>query len=152
MPFVYLLLLFTVVPLVEFSLLVRIHDHIGLFWTILLVLGTGVLGASLAKRQGVLTLLKIRGQMAEGHVPGDALVDGFLILVAGALLITPGVMTDAVGFSLLVPPLRSLIKAGLRRHFAGRIQVHTNLTGAAFGERQDDVVDAEVIETHVYRE
>lgn len=152
MPFLYLLLLFTVVPLVEFSLLVRIHDHIGLLWTILLVLGTGVLGAALAKRQGMRTLLKIRQQMAEGQMPGSALMDGMLILVAGALLITPGVMTDAFGFALLAPPIRALIKAGLKRYFAGRIQVHTNLGGAPFQAREDDVVDAEVIETRVYRE
>lgn len=135
----FLILLFTVLPLVEFSILISLGQSIGLVWTILLVLGTGVLGAALARWQGVQTAWRIREQMATGKMPTDALFDGALILVAGAVLITPGVLTDAFGFSLLIPPLRQLIKAGLKRHFQGRFVTYTTLDGRPIDPNQPQV-------------
>lgn len=151
----YLLLLFTVVPLVEFSLLWEISKHITLLGTVLLVIATGVLGASLARWQGVRTLWRIREETAQGRMPGDALLDGVLILVAGAVLITPGVLTDALGFALLIPPLRALVKRGLRRWVAASVRVQAGgfRGGSAWSggssTGRSEVIDAEVIETHV---
>ena len=123
-----LLLLFVVVPIVELLLLIEIGRIVGTPATILLILVTGVLGATLARRQGTQTWRRVRTEMSAGRVPADALGDGALILVAGAVLMTPGVLTDILGFSLLVPRFRRWIKALVRRRFEraveqGRVKV-----------------------------
>jgi len=149
--FFYLLLLFTVLPLTEFALLVWLDGVIGLLPTIALVLGTGVLGASLARQQGLATLWRIRQQSSSGQMPTDALFDGALILVAGAVLITPGILTDAFGFSLLIPPLRGLVKRGLKRWLASSVQVQTQSFGPppTNPPPRGDVIDVEVVQTRV---
>jgi UPF0716 protein FxsA len=105
-----LLLLFIVVPAVELALLIEIGRHIGTLPTLGLIVVTGVLGASLTRRQGVSVWRKAREELRGGSVPTGHLADGIIILIAGALLITPGVLTDAFGFLCLVPAFRSLIK------------------------------------------
>ncbi len=111
----WLLLLFIGVPLVELYLLYHIARVISIGATILLVIGTGVLGTWLARREGKKTLLDIQRQLDAGSVPSSSLVDGLLILVAGALLVTPGVLTDTVGFALLVPFTRPVFRRFTRR-------------------------------------
>jgi len=108
-----LLLLFIIVPVVELTLLLQIGDRIGLLATIGLVVGTGALGASLARWQGLGVLRKAQAEMAAGRLPAGQLVEGVLILVAGAVLMTPGVLTDAFGFFCLIPAGRRLLKAYL---------------------------------------
>jgi UPF0716 protein FxsA len=105
--FVRLLLLFTVVPLIELALLVYLGQWVGFWPTMALVLGTGVLGAWLAKVQGLFVLRQVQSELAQGRMPTNALVDGALILVAGTVLLTPGLITDLFGFVLLVPPGRA---------------------------------------------
>lgn len=149
--FLRLLLLFTVVPLVELSLLLALHERIGLMSTVALVLATGVLGTALARRQGLGVWWRVQECLARGEAPTDALVDGALILVAAAVLITPGVLTDALGFVLLIPPLRALVKRGLKRYFKGRVQVMgawPPQEGGAGAPRQgeDQVIDVQVNE------
>ncbi len=113
-----LLILFTVVPLLELWLLISIGKVIGIIPTIALILVTGVVGASMARWQGVLCLQTVQRQVQAGQFPTDSLLDGLGILVAAAFLITPGVLTDIVGFGLLIPPVRRiarrLIAAGIR--------------------------------------
>lgn len=147
----YLILLFTAVPLIEFSLLWWLTGEMGLPQTILLVLGTGVLGAWLARQQGVMALWRIRQQLATGQMPTDALFDGALILVAGAVLITPGVMTDAVGFALLIPPLRAIVKSRLSKWAAKNVQFQaTSYTSPSQARpTSDSVIDVEVAHTRV---
>lgn len=118
-----LLLLFTVVPLVELVLLLVVADYTSWQFTLGLVLLTGFLGAGLARWQGTNCLQRIHQETAEGQIPGDALLDGLMILIAGAVLITPGVLTDLVGFGLLTPPLRRRLKGWLRRRFADRMRM-----------------------------
>ncbi len=120
--FVRLLLLFTVVPIVELVLLIQIGRVIGFFPTLAIVLVTGALGASLARSQGLATLQKVQQEMAEGRVPAGALLEGLLILLAGALLITPGLLTDLTGFLLLVPPLRAALQRTVARAIRRRMQ------------------------------
>jgi UPF0716 protein FxsA len=120
-----LLLLFTVVPLVELVLLLVIADHTSWQFTLGLVLVTGIVGAALARWQGTNCVRRIHAQMNRGELPGDALLDALMILIAGALLITPGVMTDVVGFSLLTPPLRAGMKRWLRDRFVARMRLRT---------------------------
>ena len=120
--FLRLFLLFTCIPLVELYLLLQIGSVVGAVNTILLVLITGVLGAYLAQQEGIRTLERIRALMARGEMPGEPLIDALLILVAGFVLITPGILTDLVGFLMLIPatraPIRRWIKGQLERKFA----------------------------------
>ncbi len=118
-----LLLLFTTVPLVELALLLWIGARIGVGPTIALILVTGVAGASLARHQGLATWRRFQAALAAGRLPGDELLEGLLILVAGALLLTPGVLTDAVGFLLLVPPARRRIVRLAEVRLRGRVTV-----------------------------
>ncbi len=115
-------LLFTVVPFLELALLIKIGTLIGTFDTILIVIITGLVGAVLVRAAGIQCLWRIRRNMNEGVFPGDELFNGVLILVAGAFLITPGLMTDAAGFILLVPFTREPIKRSIKRYVSSRIQ------------------------------
>lgn len=135
-----LFLLFVLVPLVELALLIQVGQWIGLLPTIMLVFVTGIAGAALARREGLRTLRRLQEQLASAEVPGDALMDGAAILLGGAFLLTPGVLTDVVGLSLLLPPTRALIKAWARRSMhrgieEGRINVQVGGLGGfgAFG-------------------
>lgn len=105
-----LLLLFTVVPLVELYLLVTLGRYIGVGATVAIVIGTGLLGAWLTRAQGVRVVREVQQRLRSGELPADQLIDGLLILVAGAVLLTPGLITDACGFCLLVPRFRSFVR------------------------------------------
>lgn len=120
--FFRLLLLFTVVPLVELFLLIRVGQAIGAPATIGLVIFTGTLGAWLARSQGVQTLERVRRELSSGQIPAEALVDGLLILVAGAVLLTPGILTDLAGFFLLVPSGRRRVGRVVAEFFRRRTQ------------------------------
>jgi len=112
-----LLFLFVVVPIVELVLLIEIGQRVGTLATIGLIMGTGVVGASLARQQGLSTLARLREDLDEGRLPAEAIVDGVLILIAGAVLVTPGVLTDLFGFLCLVPTCRRLLTRALKRRF-----------------------------------
>lgn len=105
-----LLLLFILVPTLELILLIQIGRWIGTLPTVGLIALTGIVGAYLARQQGLKVLRQIQQELQNGRVPGEALLDGAMILVAGAVLMTPGVLTDAFGFTLLIPQSRRLIR------------------------------------------
>lgn len=115
--FLRLLALFVLLPLVELAVLLQVGSLIGLGWTLVLVLITGVVGATLARRQGLRAWLAIRTELQNGRTPGGALLDGLLILIGGIVLLTPGILTDIAGFALLVPGTRRVLKKALRRRF-----------------------------------
>lgn len=159
----YLFLLFTVIPVVELSLLWYLGwEVLGWPLTISLVLLTGFLGVTIARLQGMKALLRVHRRISRGQLPADELFDGMLVLFAGILLVTPGVLTDVFGFLLLIPPVRQLVKWRLRRWAARQPEVHatqttthiwTHLPGPydrghrdARGGR-DQIIDAEVIDT-----
>ncbi len=110
-----LALLFVVVPLLELILLVQVGQVVGLPATILLVLATGLAGAALARREGLRTLTALQGELARGALPGQSLLDGLAVLVGGAFLLTPGILTDVAGFLLLLPPSRRWVQRWVRR-------------------------------------
>jgi len=110
-----LFLLFTLVPLVELWLLLRIGAWVGLLPTLALVIGTGAAGAWLARREGVRCWAAVRGELGAGRVPGEELLHAFLVLAAGLLLVTPGILTDLTGLALLVRPVRRVVVRSLRR-------------------------------------
>lgn len=110
-----LFLLFTVVPLVELFLLLRIGERLGGFATVALVVVTGMLGAAMARFEGLRVLRSWQTALRQGRLPEDGVVAGVLVLVGGVLLVTPGVLTDAVGLLLLLPPTRRFIAIRLTR-------------------------------------
>jgi UPF0716 protein FxsA len=112
-----LLLLFILVPTVELVLLIEVGSRIGTLATLGLIAITGLIGASLARQQGLRVLRQVQEEIAQGRLPAGSLVDGLIILIAGALLITPGILTDAFGFLCLVPAFRGFVKRVLRRRF-----------------------------------
>jgi len=118
-----LILLFTTVPLLELALLLWIGSHVGVLPTLALILSTGVLGASLARHQGLATWRRFQDALGQGRLPERELTEGLLILTAGAVLLTPGVLTDLTGFLLLVPPIRHRIATWLGRAARRRIVV-----------------------------
>ncbi len=113
--FVRLFLLFTIVPMAELYILIKIGSYLGAFNTILLIVITGILGALLARLEGLRTLRQVMRSISQGIVPAEELVDSVLIFVAGIVLVTPGVLTDAMGLFLLLPYTRTIFKRWLRR-------------------------------------
>ncbi len=123
-----LLLLFIVLPAVELALLIEIGRRIGTLETLGLIVVTGAVGAVMARSQGLRVLSRVREEISAGAMPASSLLDGVLILVAAALLVTPGVLTDAFGFLCLVPGFRTLVKREAVRRIEraiaeGRVQV-----------------------------
>ena len=117
-----LLLLFIGIPLIEMALLIRLGELIGLWPTIGLVITTGVIGASLAQTQGFRVFAMIQGELNAGRIPTHHLVDGLLILIGGIVLLTPGLLTDILGFSIMIPWVRTQIKGWLIKKFTSMTQ------------------------------
>ena len=117
-----LALLFVLTPLVELAILVYLGTIIGALYTILIVVATGILGAFMARNQGLAALSRIRGSIERGIIPSNEIFDGALILVGGLLLLTPGIITDIIGFAVLVPQTRRIIGRWLRSLIRRRIQ------------------------------
>jgi UPF0716 protein FxsA len=116
-----LFLLFTIVPIIELALLIKIGSHIGVIPTIAIVILTGIFGASLARYEGLTVLNKLRSTLAEGDIPTDELIEGMLIFVGGALLLTPGFITDIFGYLSIIPYTRRIIREYLKKYFKNKI-------------------------------
>ena len=110
-------LLFTLVPLLELYILIKIGSYIGAFQTVALVVFTALFGIVIARIEGLRKLQQIKQSLSQGIVPAEEMVDGVLIFVAGILLIIPGVLTDLFALILLIPYTRTLFKRWLRRRF-----------------------------------
>lgn len=139
-----LLLLFTLVPVFELWLLISVGNWLGAGPTIALVLGTGALGAWLAKREGFRVLRSWQEASAQGQLPKDGIIASVLVLVGGILLVTPGVLTDVVGLSLLIPAARRLLAARIRNTLEKKFQITSlgpeSLLGSMPGP---DVIDVD---------
>lgn len=120
--FFKLLLLFTLGPLLEIYVLIEIGKLIGTLETVALVVLTGIVGAAMAKSQGFLILQRIRFDLAQGDLPGDELINGLCVLIGGAFLITPGIISDVLGFILILPVTREVIKVFLKRKIDRMLQ------------------------------
>ncbi|MCB9639614.1 MAG: FxsA family protein [Myxococcales bacterium] len=117
-----LALLFITVTSMELYILIQISTQFNLGVTIALILSTGFLGAALARRQGFAVLSSIQESLQRGEMPTRELLDGVCILLAGALLVTPGFLTDLFGFALLTPPIRSLMLRSIRKRMESWVQ------------------------------
>lgn len=112
--FLYLMLAFIIVPVIEISLLIKVGEAIGVFYTLVIVIGTGILGAHMARREGLRVLSKVQAEANAGRMPAESLFDGVVILISGILLLTPGILTDIAGFLGLVPFVRDMMKRWLK--------------------------------------
>ncbi len=112
-----LFLCFTLIPVIELYLLIKMGTVIGGFNTILIVIFTGFAGAWLARMEGLNTMIKVRNNLDQGIMPAEDLMDALIILIAGLVLITPGLMTDIFGLMLLWPVTRNAFKRFLRKKF-----------------------------------
>ncbi|GAB3093146.1 FxsA family protein [Aestuariicella hydrocarbonica] len=124
-----LLLLFVIVPVVEMWVLIQVGSKIGALTTIALVLLTAMIGLALLRKQGVSTLARANQRMQAGEMPAKEMVEGLFLAVGGALLLTPGFVTDLIGFSCLIPGLRSLVIGRLMKH----VVMRASAGGASFG-------------------
>jgi UPF0716 protein FxsA len=113
----FLFLLFIIVPVLEMWVLIQVGTQIGALATIGLVLLTAVIGINLLRQQGISTLWRAQQRMNSGEMPVQEMVEGLLLAIGGALLLTPGFMTDAIGFCCLLPGIRQLFVARLAKHF-----------------------------------
>lgn len=163
-----LLALFIGVPIAEIALFIAVGEQIGILATIGIVILTAIAGTALVRQQGFSTLQKARAEMDQNRLPADQMAEGLAILVAGVLLLTPGFLTDAMGFALLIPPVRRAIIAFVGKSMAARftvVDMHEDIRGGTVHGsmhrgpshsgpshsgrspgRGDDVIDAEAVE------
>ena len=133
-----LLALLIAVPIVELTLLLLVGSLTRWWVPLAFVLVTGIAGSLLAHSQGWKTVASIRSQLGSGRVPADSLIDGAMILVAGILLLTPGFLSDVLGITLLLPPIRRLYKNWLIGWFSERFHVRTMLSHFGSGRADED--------------
>jgi UPF0716 protein FxsA len=120
-----LLLLLIVIPIVELAVIIQVGHVLGVLNTLVLLLVVSMAGAWLLKREGLGVLRRVRQQTEMGVVPGKELVDGALIVLGGALMLTPGFVTDAVGLLLLLPPVRAALRRVVRRRLTRRVAIRS---------------------------
>ncbi|MBZ4679572.1 MAG: hypothetical protein JG763_2201 [Shewanella sp.] len=127
MPFLIMLIIFVLIPVVELSVLIRVGEVLGSWNTVALVILTAVVGVSLVRSQGLSTLMSVQKKLAVGEAPGQEIVEGMMLAMAGILLLIPGFVTDLIGLILLTP----ITRAPLARYFYQRMQLKV-VTGAQF--------------------
>lgn len=152
---------FVLFVIAEMAALIALGKWVGILPTILIVLGGGIVGAWLAKWQGMRTAMRARNRLATGALPAVEMTDGLFITLAAVLFMIPGLLTDVLGLALLLPPTRSL----LRHAILAKVSRRSFLGAKLFGERQpqpaapssapargDQIIEARVIETRVVDE
>ncbi len=150
--FQILLIAFLAVPILEIYLLFQVGGIIGAGWTILIVIATAIIGASLLRQQGLSTWTRLNQNMAQGQLPPTILVEGIFLLLSGAFLLTPGFFTDTIGFLFLMPPVRKALAAYLLRrgmfmatgmHASYSSQSSSSQTTAESRPQQNNVIEGE---------
>lgn len=143
-----LFLLFVVAPIAELYTIIRVGASIGVLNTFALIIAVGFVGSWLVKREGMRAWVRFNQTLASGQIPAKEMVDGVLILGAGALLLTPGFLSDVFGILMLFPPTRAVLRGYvMKRVKAGNFVVRTNFGGGTSGQgRQGPVVDTDATE------
>lgn len=139
--FLLLIFLFTALPASELYILIKLGQSFGLAKTFLLIIGTGIMGAYIAKIQGLAILQRIQEQTQKGLMPTDEMFDGVLILIGGIMLLTPGLITDILGFSFLVPFSRVLIKHMIKKIFKKSFLDKSGIITVEATQTHDDETD-----------
>lgn len=130
-----MLLLFIGVPIIELALLIELGRNIGFWWTITIVILTAIIGTAVLQRQGLQTFARINQELNSGKPPIMPVVDGMFLLLAGAFLLTPGILTDSFGFLLLVPPVRTAIAKWCLKRFVSSASDHVHMSGMETEDR-----------------
>ena len=142
----WLLVVFILIPMIEIGLFIKVGGLIGIGWTLAIVLATAIAGSWLVRMQGLRALGELRGSLNELRDPTEPIAHGAMILLAGALLLTPGFFTDAMGLLLLLPPVR----AAILRHMAKRVHVQSFTFGGQPAQPRhgpsEDVIEGEFTE------
>lgn len=142
MPF---LIIFVLIPIIEIGVFMAVGDVIGLGWTLFFALFTAILGGVIIRYQGIQTLLAAQRDMARAKMPVQEIFDGFCLVAAGATLITPGFVTDTIGFLLLIPPVRIALRGVLSRFI--KVSAGAGQSKSPFGNRpsphQDNIIDVD---------
>ena len=138
--FKILFVLFLTIPLIEITILIEIGRVFGAIYTVILVIGTAALGAALLRHQGLATLMKVQTSVNQGQLPATELIEGLILLISGALLLTPGFFTDVFGFLVLIPALRRRIaQTILTKFIQSQIDIRqANAGNIIEGEHWDD--------------
>ena len=134
-----LVLLFIVVPIAELAVLIQVGQEIGVWWTIAILIADAIVGSILMRAQGRAAWRRFNEALAGGRVPAREVLDGALVMFGGLLMLTPGFITDILGFLLLIPPTRAVVRAVLVRRLAQRMTV-------SMTARRDDVVDGTAVD------
>jgi UPF0716 protein FxsA len=132
------LVLLILVPVVELYVIVQVSHAIGVVNTLGLLVAVSIVGGWIVKRQGLSVWRRVNLSVSSGRVPGDELIDGFLVLLAGALIVVPGFVTDALGLLLLLPPVRALVRVWTRHRFGRRVEVIRATYGGPIYDVSDD--------------
>ncbi len=127
---VKLFLLFALLPIIEIAILINVSDQIGGWLTVAIVILTAFVGAKLVKQQGLSTLMQAQQKMQSGVMPGQEMAEGLLLVIAGVLLVTPGFITDGLGFLLCLPVSRPVIAKSLLKHLSVNV-VNSSFQGNA---------------------
>ena len=138
-----LVLLFVVVPIAELYVIIQVGEAIGVWWTIALLIADSVLGSVLMRAQGRAAWRRFNEAIGAGRVPAREVLDGALVIFGGALLLTPGFITDVLGLVLLVPPTRALVRGVLTRRLAHRIVVSAGRPRSAEYDVEGTAVDVD---------
>jgi UPF0716 protein FxsA len=139
-----LVLLFIVVPIAELFVIIQVGQAIGVWWTIALLIADSVLGSVLMRSQGRAAWRRFNDTTRAGRVPAREVLDGALVIFGGALLLTPGFITDILGLLLLIPPTRAIVRGILARRLAHRMVV--SMTGPRVRPRQDYDVEGTAVD------
>jgi UPF0716 protein FxsA len=138
-----LVLLFIVVPIAELAVLIQVGQEIGVWWTIAVLIADAILGSILMRAQGRVAWRRFNEAMYAGRLPTREVLDGALVMFGGLLMLTPGFITDILGFLLLIPPTRAAVRAVLVRRLAQRMTLSMTRPPRA---RPDDVVDGTAVD------
>ena len=141
MPF---FILFVVIPLLELAIFAAVSEHIGVLTALVFALLTAMIGGNLVRLQGMQTVMSLRNSVDRGQLPMSELFDGFCLVAAGALLITPGFLTDTIGFALLVPAFRKFLRHVIKNHTSWASQAGSFDAGYSRRSHYDpDIIEGE---------
>ena len=135
------LIIFIVIPFIELMVFASVSEHIGIFTALLLAFLTAAIGGTIVRHQGIQTIMAMRGAANEGKIPLSELFDGFCLVAAGAMLITPGFVTDTIGFLLLVPVVRDILRTIIKNHTQWSINGQDSYT--PYHQANPDVIEGE---------
>lgn len=145
----FLFLLFIIIPIIEITLLIQVGQIIGAWYTVGLVLLSAFIGVNMLRQQGLATLSRAQLRLDRQEVPGQEMVEGIMLAVGGVLLVTPGFVTDVMGFCCLIPPIRQGLVKLLMSRFTVIAASQSSFTGGPFGPRQGPGTSGDVFEGEV---